>query len=97
MVCWGGLFVLRWVLFGVEKREERMKGERMEERRRAVVFVGVLSTLGIARTASPSNSGGKTLKKSSTRLPSASPSTPSQTISQWAPSWAHQAAPARRR
>ena len=50
MVCWGGLFVLRWVLFGrgvgrVERREERM-GVVEWERKRVVVFVGVLSTLG---------------------------------------------------
>ena len=47
MVCWGGLFVLRWVRRGVgrvEKRWERMGVVDWE--RRAVVFVGVLSTLG---------------------------------------------------
>ena len=92
MVCWGGLFVSRLVRRGVgrvEKREERM-GVVKWERKRVVVFVGVLSTLG---AASPLLSGRKTGRN----LSPPSPSTPDQMISQWAPNLGRQAAaPARR-
>ena len=87
MVCWGGLFVLRWVRRGVG-RVEKMGVVRWE-RKRAVVFVGVPSV----RTASPLHSSQKTGRNPSPL----SPSTLNQTISQWVLSWVHQAAATARR
>ena len=77
----------------MEKREENM-GAVVWERKRVVVFVGVLSMLGKAgRRVSPSSSGRK-IERNPSPL---SPSTPNQTISQWVLSLTHQAAaPARR-